>query len=84
MYFIVPFSSCSLVRRELPLLLYKTIDHQINKCWRNKGLALLEVSLVQVSSCGNTESKRDDLYWTSRTNSLELIELSSINKVSLV
>ena len=27
---------------------------------------------------------RDDLYWISRKNSLELIELSSINKVSLV
>ena len=31
-----------------------------------------------------TESIRDDSYWTSRKNSLELIELSSINKVSLV
>jgi hypothetical protein len=27
---------------------------------------------------------RDDPYWTSRKNSLELIELSSINKVILV
>ncbi len=27
---------------------------------------------------------KDDPYWTSRKNSLELIELSSINKVSLV
>ena len=27
---------------------------------------------------------RDDPYWTSRESSLELIELSSINKVSLV
>ena len=36
------------------------------------------------SSCGNTGSIRDDLYWTSRKNSLELIELSSINKVSSV
>ena len=27
---------------------------------------------------------RDDIHWTSRKNSLELIELSSINKVSLV
>ena len=35
-------------------------------------------------SCSNTESIRDDSYWTSRKNSLELIELSSINKVSLV
>ena len=41
-------------------------------------------SLVQVSSCSNTALIRDDPYWTSRKNSLELIELSSINKVSLV
>ena len=27
-------------------------------------------------------SMREDPYWTSRKNSLELIELSSINKVS--
>ena len=33
-----------------------------------------------VSSCGNTRS-RDDPYCTSRENSLELIELSSINVV---
>ena len=31
-----------------------------------------------------TGSIRDYSYWTSRKNSLELIELSSINKVSLV
>ena len=37
-----------------------------------------------VSSCSNTRSNRDDPYWTSRENNLELIELSSINKVSLV
>ena len=36
------------------------------------------------SFCSNTGSIRDDPYWTSRKNSLELIELSSINKVSLV
>jgi hypothetical protein len=29
-------------------------------------------------------SIRDDPYWISKENSLELIELSSINKVSLV
>ena len=33
----------------------------------------------EVSSCSNTEPS-----WTFRKNSLELIELSSINKVSLV
>ena len=27
---------------------------------------------------------RDDPYWTSKKNNLELIELSNINKVSLV
>jgi hypothetical protein len=31
-----------------------------------------------------TGSTRDDFYWTSRKNSLELIELSDINKVSIV
>ena len=35
-------------------------------------------------TCGNTGPIRDDPYWTFRKNSLELIELSSINKVSLV
>ncbi len=34
--------------------------------------------------CSNTGSIRDDPYWTSRKNSLELIEVSSINKCSLV
>ena len=39
-------------------------------------------SLVLVVSYSNiTGSITDDLYWTSRKNSLELIELSSINKV---
>ena len=42
-----------------------------------------KVSLVEVSSYNNTESIRDDPYWTSRKNSLELIELSRINKVIL-
>jgi hypothetical protein len=36
------------------------------------------------SSATNTGTIKDDPYWTSRKNSLELIELSSINKVSLV
>jgi hypothetical protein len=40
-----------------------------------------KVSLVEVSSFGNTGSIRDDPYWTSRENSSELIELSSVNKV---
>ena len=37
-----------------------------------------------LSSCSNTGSIRDDSYWISRKNSLVLIDLSSINKVSLV
>ena len=42
--------------------------------------------LLTVISKGiqSVRSIRDDPYWTSRKNSLELIELSSINKVSLV
>ena len=39
---------------------------------------------LECSSCSNTGSIRDDPYWTSRKNSLELIKLSRINKVSLV
>ena len=40
-----------------------------------------KVSLVEVFSCSNTGSIRDDLYWVSRKNSLEIIELSSIKLV---
>jgi hypothetical protein len=36
------------------------------------------------SLTSNTGSIRDGSYWTSRKNRLELIELSSINKVSLI
>ena len=43
-----------------------------------------KVSLVEVSFCSNTGSIRDDPYWTYRKNILELIVVSSINKVSLV
>ena len=46
--------------------------------------SLNKVSLVQVSSCSNTGSIRDDPYWTSRKSSLEMVELSSLNKVSFV
>ena len=42
------------------------------------------LSSAAISFCSNTGSIRDDPYWTSRENSLELIELSSVNKVSLV
>jgi hypothetical protein len=44
----------------------------------------IDLSSINNSSCKNTESIRDDPYWTSRKNSLELIELSSINNVLLV
>jgi hypothetical protein len=37
-----------------------------------------------VYSSSNIGSIRDDSYWICRENSLELIELSGINKVSLV
>ena len=50
-------------------------------------LALIEVfsiNEVQVSSCSNIGSTTEDPYWISIKNSLELIELSSTNKVSLV
>jgi hypothetical protein len=48
---------------------------------RGEGYTLVSV-FHWVSSCGNTESVREEgPYWTSRENSLELIELSSINKV---
>ena len=43
-----------------------------------------EVSLDYVSSCSSTRSIKEDPYWTFRKNSLELIELSSVNQVSLV
>ena len=47
-------------------------------------ISLWFASEDRVSSCSNTVSIRDDPYWTSKKNSLELIELSSINNVSLV
>jgi hypothetical protein len=47
-------------------------------------VTLSNTACFSVSSCGNTGSIRDDPYWTSTKNSLELIELSSINKVHSV
>ena len=41
------------------------------------------LSTIYKYSCSNTGSIRDDPYWTSRRNNLELIELSSINEISL-
>ena len=49
-----------------------------------KGEIELFKLIVDIIRIINTGSKSDDLYWTSGKNSLELIELSSINKVSLV
>ena len=44
-----------------------------------------EVGLVGIYTCSsNTGSIRDDPYWTSRKNSRELIEPSSVNKVSSI
>ena len=40
--------------------------------------SIYKVSLVYVSSCSSTGSIRDDLFCTSRENSLELIEPSSM------
>ena len=42
------------------------------------------VKHLRVSFCSDTGSIRDDLYWNSKKNSLELIELSSTKKVNLV
>ena len=47
-------------------------------------MKLVSFRLPPVQTCSNTGSIKDDLHWTSRENSLELIELSSINKVSFV
>jgi hypothetical protein len=42
------------------------------------------ISYVKFHGKYMTGSIRDDPYWTSRKNSLDLIELSSIDKVGLV
>jgi hypothetical protein len=49
--------------------------------WSAKSVfnSYINIKLVQYSIIA---SIRDYLYWTSRKNSLELIELSSINKVN--
>ena len=44
---------------------------------------IISLVLVEVSSCSNTGLIRGDPYWTSRENSLELIELSNIDMVSI-
>ena len=47
-------------------------------------LTMYKVNLVWVSSCSNTRSVWDDSYWTSGWNNLELINVSSIDKVSFI
>jgi hypothetical protein len=53
-------------------------------CEKSASSLTLPNTTGQVSSCSNTGSIRDNPYWTSRKNSLELIELSNINKVGLI
>ena len=45
----------------------------------------VKLSLVQVSSCCiDTETMKDDPYQTTLKNSLKLVELTTINRVTLV
>ena len=56
---------------------YKAVDKFVRVY---NDLGLIELSSINSSSaCSNTELIIDDPYWTSRKNSLELIELSSIH-----
>ena len=45
---------------------------------------LNDSAIQQVSSCSKTVLMNEDSYWTSKENSLELVKLSSINRVSFV
>ena len=67
-------SSCAADFTCFPFILEFTVLSSINA-------ASLVFSVVTL---GQDRSIRDDPYWTSRKNNLELIELSRINKVSLV
>ena len=60
------------------------LEQQIRELMMKDGTGWLFYRLVRVSSCSNTGSIRDYPYGISRKNSLEQIELSSINKVTLV
>ena len=68
------------------------ISFSIGRVLRGEQLGLVELSsihvdkdsVVYVSFCSNTGLITRYPYWTSRKNSLELIELSSRDKVSLV
>ena len=46
--------------------------------------ALENINTLSLHGCGHSIVIRDVLYWTAGKNSFELIELSSINIVSLV
>ena len=43
-----------------------------------------KLKIFQLSQVCFSKSKIDDTFWTSTKNSLELMELSSLNKVSLI
>ena len=63
-------------RFEVVLFLFRDLYiHAVFKVWLRN---------VKQTVHNGTGSIRDDPYWISSKNSLELIELSSINKVSLV
>ena len=52
---------------------------------RNQAIEIITIVSDNIYAvyCSNTGSIRDDPYCATKENSLELIELSSINKVSL-
>ena len=52
--------------------------------YRNRDVRYEKFPSYGIYSCSNTGSIRDDPYWTSKANSLELIELSSLNIVASV
>ena len=52
--------------------------------WQHVSLVSIKLVYFRALSCSNTGPIRDNPYKTSRKNNLELIKLSSINKVSLV
>ncbi len=52
--------------------------------YAHKRMLSILLSIKPASSRSNTELIRDDPYWISWKNSLKQLQLSSINKVSLV
>ena len=63
---------------------YSLLDLMGDSLELNELSSINKVSLVRVSFCSNTGSIRDDPYWIFGNNSLKLIELFRIYKVSLV